>query len=128
MTNEEIVREVYAALNRDDIPALRPYFDSEVQRIEPEGFPMSGTYSGIDAMMKHFTEARNTWAEGTCQPEKIQIAGEKFVVYVKVHVRLKDRTDWIEGNVVDGFIVRNGKIIFMRTFTDSRKALEWAEI
>ena len=128
MTNESIVREVYALLNSDDIPALRQYFDPEVERIEPEGFPMSGTYKGIEAMMKHFSTARATWAEGTCKPEKILNAGDKYVVFVKVHVRLKDRSDWIEGNIADGFIVRNGKIIFMRTFIDSQKALEWAEI
>ena len=128
MTNESIVREVYALLNSDDIPALRQYFDPEVERIEPEGFPMSGTYKGIEAMMKHFSTARATWAEGTCKPEKILNTGDKYVVFVKVHVRLKDRSDWIEGNIADGFIVRNGKIIFMRTFIDSQKALEWAGI
>lgn len=128
MTDEFIVRKVYELLNGGDIPSLRQYFDPGVERIEPEGFSMSGTYEGIEAMMKHFTTARATWAEGTCLPEKILNGGDKFVVFVKVHVRLKDRTEWIEGNVADGFIIRNGKIIFMRTFTDNQKALEWAEI
>ena len=89
---------------------------------------MSGTYRGLDAIEAHFKQARATWAEGACTPEKFEVNGDKVVANVHVRVRLKDKSDWIDGRVVDGFTFRNGKVIYFRTFTESKQALEWAGI
>jgi ketosteroid isomerase-like protein len=128
VTESEIVKEVYAALNRNDVPAALKYFDPEIERIEPEGFPMSGTYHGIEKFKELFIEARETWAEGSCEPERIITSGDKIVALVNVRVRLKNKTDWVEGRIADGFIFRNGKIILFKTFVKRDEALKWADI
>lgn len=48
----EILAQVYAALNRGDIPGVFAYFDPDIERIEPAG------------------KGRGTWAEGACEPER----------------------------------------------------------
>ena len=49
------------------------------------------------------------------QPERFVAAGDKVVVVAHVNVRLKDRTDWLEGRTGDVFTFRNGKVIEFRT-------------
>jgi uncharacterized protein len=129
MNNEiEILKQFYAAINRNDMPGITKHFDPQIVRIEPGGFPTAGTYRGIAEVQDHVTKGRGTWAEGTCEPEKFLNHGGKVVVYLHVRVRLKDSTDWIDGRIADGFVFREGKITQYLTFGERRDALQWAEI
>jgi len=122
----EVLREVYAGINRDDIPAVLKFFDPGVERIEPEGFPSAGTYRGHAEVAAHLSAGRESWAEGACEPERFVVEGGKIVVYLHVRVRLKNSSEWIEGRFADGFTFRNGKVMQMRTFAEAQQALEWA--
>ena len=124
----EALRAAYAALNRNDIPGFVKIFDPQIERIEPADFPMAGTYRGLAAVTEHVTKGRGTWAEGSCEPERFIVAGDKIVVIAHVHVRLKTETEWREGRIADVFTFRNGKAIQFRTFGDERQALEWAGV
>ena len=121
----EVVREIYAALNRNDIPAVIKAFDPQIERIEPDDW-LGGPYRGHEAVQLHFSQGRSTWAEGGCEPEQFFVAGNKIIVFLHVRVRLKDSTEWLDGRLADVFTFRNGKAIQMRTFDDQQEALEWA--
>ncbi len=122
----ETLREAYAALNRNDIPAMVKAFDPQIERIEPAEFPAGGTYHGLAAVKAHLSQSRGTWAEGSCEPQRFIVAGDKIVVFVYVRVRLKHEAEWREGRIADVFTLRNGKAIQFRTFADEQQALEWA--
>lgn len=124
----EILKQFFAAINRNDIQAVVRNFDPEIVRIEPEGFPTAGTYRGIPEVLEHVTKGRDTWAEGTCEPEKFLESGDKVVVYLHARVRLKDSTEWIGGRFADGFVFRSGKIAEYRSFGERVEALKWAGI
>jgi hypothetical protein len=124
----ETLREVYAAINRNDIPAIRKYLDPQIERIEPEGFPTAGVYRGYAEVEAHIAKGRTTWAEGRCEPERFIVAGDKIVVCLHVRVRLKNHTDWIDARIADGFVFQNGKVIQMRSFVETKDALAWAGI
>ncbi len=79
-------------------------------------------------MQAHLSQARATWAEGSCEPERFIVAGDKIVVFVSVRVRLQHNTEWIEVRLADVYTFRNGKAIQMRAFADRRQALEWAGV
>ena len=129
MNNEiEILKQFFAAINRNDLQSLTQYFDPQIVRIEPEGFPTAGTYRGIAEVQEIVTKGSGTWAEGTCEPEKFLTNGDKVVVYLHVRVRLKDSLDWIDGRFADGFVFRNGKITQYLSFGERRDALQWAGI
>ncbi len=129
MNNEvEVLKQFYATINRNDMQGITQYFDPQIVRIEPEGFPTSGTYRGIAEAQAHVAKGRGTWAEGTCEPERFLTNGDKAVVYLHVRVRLKDSLDWIDGRFADGFEFRAGKIIHYRTFGERQEALKWAGI
>ena len=129
MNNEiEVLEQFFAAINRNDMQSITTYFDPQIVRIEPEGFPTAGTYRGIAEVQAHITKGRGTWAEGTCEPEKFLTNGDKVVVYLHVRVRLKDSTDWVGGRFADGFVFRDGKITHYLSFGEQLDALKWAGI
>ena len=129
MNNErEVLKQFFAAINHNDMHGIPTYFDPQIVRIEPEGFPTAGTYRGIAEVQEHITKGRGTWAEGTCEPEEFFTQGDKVVVYLHARVRLKDSTDWIDGRFADGFVFRNGKITQYLSFGERLDALKWAGI
>lgn len=127
MTNEfETVRQAYAALNRGDVPAFIALFDPEVERVEH--FPSGTSCRGIDAFTAHVSQARATWAEGSCEPERLIAAGDNVVALVKVHVRLKHETERRDGQLADVFTFRNGRITKMHSFANRKRGLQWAGV
>ncbi len=124
----QALREAYAALNRNDIPAFVTIFDPQIERIEPDVSPGGGTYQGLAAVTAHLSKARGTWAEGSCEPERFMASGDRIIVFVYVRVRLKDETQWREGRIADVYTFRNGKAVQFRTFVDEVEAVEWAGV
>ena len=122
------LRETYAALNRNDILAAVKAFDPQIEWIEPAERLACGTFHGCPEVTAHLSQSRATWAEGSCEPERLVVAGDKIVVFVFVRVRLKDNVEWNEGRLADVYTFRNGKAIQMRSFADRRQALEWAGV
>ena len=74
-------------------------FDPAIVRVEPEGFPTSGTHRGIDEVLGHIIQGRGSWAEGTCTPEKFLVNGDKIVVYLHAWVRKHGATEWMGGTI-----------------------------
>ena len=120
------LKKAYDALNRNDIPAMTQSFDPQIEWSLPLGFPRGGTYQGLAAVEALLSESRARWAEGSCEPERFIVAGDRIIVFVHVHVRLQDETEWREGHVADVFTFRDGRAIQFCTFVDERQALEWA--
>ncbi len=122
------LKQFFQAVNRNDMEAMIKDFHPDIVRIEPEGFPTPGTYRGIGEVQEHVRKGRGTWAEGTCEPEKFLVSGDRAVVYLHARVRLQGATDWVEGRFADGFLFRNGKILQYLSFEERAEALHWAEM
>jgi ketosteroid isomerase-like protein len=127
-TEVEALKQFFAAINRNDMQAISKDFDPHIVRVEPEGFPTAGTYRGIAEVREHVRAGRGTWAEGSCEPEKFFVKGDKVVVYLYAWVRLKDAADWTGGRFADGFAFRKGKITEYLSFGERDEALKWAGI
>lgn len=124
----DALKHFYAAVNRNDMQAITRNFDPQIVQVEPEGFPTAGTYRGIAEVQEHVRTGRGTWAEGSCEPEKFLVKGERVVVYLYAWVRLKGASNWSGGRFADGFVFRNGKITEYYSFGERVRALEWAGI
>lgn len=124
----ESLKAAYAALNRNDMAGFVAIFDPQIERFEPPGFPLGERFHGIEAVTEHWRQARGNWAEGACQPRRFIAAGDKVVVFARVHVRLNGRTNWLDGDVFDVFTFRNGKAVQYVSFVDERAAMEFADV
>lgn len=122
----EALRDAYADLNRNDIPAFVKNFDLHVVWTEPSEFPGGGTYHGLAAVQAHFMKSRADWAEGTCEPQRFIAVGDKIIVFAHVHVRLKYEPEFREGDIADVYTFRDGRVIAGRVFAERREALAWA--
>jgi ketosteroid isomerase-like protein len=128
MNEVEVLKEAYAALNRNDVEGFVKDFDPDIERVEFEGTPMAGTFIGIDEVREHVIKGRSTWAEGSCEPERFVANGDMIIVLTHVRVRLKNQTEWLEGNTADVFTFRNGKITEFRTFSNEHETFEYAGV
>lgn len=121
------LREIYAALNAGDVDGFVANFDPQIERVEWPESPSMRSFHGIDAVKVHVSDGRGTWAEGGCHPERFMVAGDKIVVLVHVHVRLKEQIEFLDGRVADVFTWRDGKIVQFYSFTDEKAALEFVK-
>ena len=119
----ELLKAVYSAVNRNDVPSLVNYFHPEIEWTEPVGYPQPGTYRGHAEVIANISRGRNTWAEGQCEPERFLVSGDKVIVFLHVRVRLKDHTEWIDAHIADVYTFRNGRPIQMRSFANQQDAL-----
>lgn len=126
--NIELLTAFYDAIDRNDIAQATKDFDPGVVRVEPEGFPTSGTFHGIAQAREHLAAGRGSWAEGTCRPEGFFERDGKVVVYLHAWVRKKGATAWTGGRFADGFVMRDGRILEHRSFAERAQALAWAGI
>jgi uncharacterized protein len=124
----EALKEAYAAFNRNDIPATVKALDPQIEWTEPAEFAGGGTYHGHAGVQAYLSQSRGNWTEGSCEPERFIVAGDKIIVFVHVRVKLKDSMQWHERRLADVYTFRNGKAIQMRAFADRRQALEWAGV
>ena len=125
MSRIDALKETYAALNRNDIEAAVKPFDPEIDWIEPAEYTGGASCHGREAVAAHLAKARATWAEGTCEPERFDAAGDRIVVILYVHVRLKSEADFREGRHAAVYTFRDGCATEMRIFDDIPKAYEW---
>lgn len=127
-TCAEALTKFFASSKRNDMQAIIEDIDPMIVRVEPEGFPTAGTYRGIPEVQEHVRKGRETWAEGTCEPEQFLVNGDNVVVYLHARVRVHGRTDWLGGRFADGFVFREGKITEYRSFGERVDARKWAGI
>lgn len=118
----ETVKKIYSALNRNDISAYLQFFDEKIERFESFG----GRFHGLAELKINFTQGRDTWAEGSCEPETFTVVGHKVVVFVHVRVRQKNKTEWIDGHVTDVFTFQDTKVVEFYSFGDRQEGLKWA--
>jgi ketosteroid isomerase-like protein len=120
-----VLRDAYAAFNRNDIPAAVQNLDANIEWSEPAEFPGGGTYHGHSEVAGYLTQSRAPWAEGSSEPVQFIAHDNRIVVFVHAKFRAKDNPAWTETNLADVYTFRNGTPVAMRAFADRDAALAW---
>jgi len=79
-TAVQIVRAVYEAFGRGDIPAVLSHWHPDITWIESEGSPYAGTHTGPQAVVDGiFADLPVTWTGFTVTPDEYIDAGDTVV-------------------------------------------------
>lgn len=120
------IRGAYAAFNRGDFDAAVASLDPKIEWTEPAQFPGGGTYHGREAVKGYLRQSRSGWTEGSSNPERFIVAGDRIVVFVLARFIAKGSKEWHETKLADVYTIRGGKIVQMNAFADRAQALRWA--
>lgn len=122
-----LLRHAYAAFNRGDIDAAVAKLDPDINWQEPAEFPGGGAYHGRAAVAGYLANSRASWAEGASTPKKFIVHGDRVVVFVHAHFRVKGAATWNDVRLADVYTFHDGVPVAMRAFADRDMAVRWAE-
>jgi ketosteroid isomerase-like protein len=124
-TNKEIVEGVYASFAVGDVPAVLGAMDQNIQWAEAEGFPLSGTYVGPQAVLEGvFMRLGEIGDEFAAVPDKI-IAEDDTVVALG-HYSWKHKSSGAPAVVkmVHVWTVADGKLATFQQHVDTVRVRE----
>jgi ketosteroid isomerase-like protein len=119
--NVEVVRSLFAVLDRNDWGAALGLFDPEVEWSSTEG-----TFRGLEGVVSSVAEWLEPWEEHLIEAEEFAEAGDQVLAVVRLTGRGAGSGMEIDQRFFQVYAVRNGKIIRMVEFVTRNEALEAA--
>ena len=118
--NLEIVRGVYEAFARGDVPAVLAVLASDVSWTEAEGFPYGGTYSGPDAVLKNvFMKLGAEWEGFSAVPHEFVAQADTVVSLGQYSGKYNITGKTFSAPFAHVWSFRDGKVVRFRQYTDT---------
>lgn len=120
MSNLDLVRSVYDAFARGDIPAVLGFLSPDVEWTEAEGFPYGGTYTGPDAVLAGvFMRLGTEWEGFAAVPDEFIDGGDAVVALGKYSGTYKATGKSFQANFAHVWQVRAGKAVRFVQYVDT---------
>ncbi len=118
--NAEIIRDLYGAFDRDDLPAVLKVLDRDVVWIEAEGFPYGGSHEGPDAVVREVLEKLGTeWDDFNAVPRQFVAEGETVVALGEYSGRCKATGKRFSAPFAHVWTLRGGMVVKFQQHTDT---------
>ena len=121
----EVIEAHYAAGDRGDLPGMLADFAPDIVWTEAAGFPIGGTYFGIDAVRDNvFIGLAKDWDGWTVAVDELVVDGDTVVAlgtYTGVN-RATGRA--VSSRVSHIWRVRDGKAVKFEQITDTAEVLD----
>src|SRR5271157_4799391 len=118
----EVLKGVYAAFAKGDVPGVLGAFDGEIEWYEAEGMPYGGLHRGPEAVAQNvfgpITEDVENFA---VSPEEFIASGDTIATVVRYTGTGKATRKQLDVPVVHVWDVRAGKVVRFRQFIDTVK-------
>jgi ketosteroid isomerase-like protein len=119
-SNTELVRSLYDAFARGDVPTVLGAFAPDLNWTEAEGFPHGGTYTGPQAVLENvFKPLGSEWAPFAIAPERFIAEGDIVVSLGQYSGTYKASGKQFTAPYAHVWTVRDGKIARFQQFTDT---------
>ena len=120
----DIVRLVFAAVNREDIEATLAltHPDFEVS-VPPELSAEPDVYRGVDGMRRYWQSFRDAMAEIRFTPERIWDAGDAVVVALNVTAKGRQTAISVAQRPVTVWTMRDGKVLRVAVYASLAEGL-----
>ena len=123
----ELVRRAMEAWNREDLDALIPLSDPEVEFVSIFAGMEGRTYRGYDGLRRYFDDMRDTWSEFHREIEGVTDAGGgQVVVSFRLLGIARASGVPVDERVTTVFRLRDGRLHRMVVYRDRDEALEAA--
>jgi ketosteroid isomerase-like protein len=123
--SEELVRDVYEAFARGDVPAVLGAMAADMEWHEAEGMPYGGVYHGGEAVAQNvFGPITQDVVDFAVTAEEFIASGDAVAAVVRYTGTGKATGKKLDLPVVHVWKVRNGKAEQFRQFIDTAKFLE----
>ena len=118
--NSEIIRGLYAAFGRGDIPAVMQILAPDVRWTEAAGFPHGGTYAGPDAVLHNvIMKLGIEWQTFSVSPEEHVADGDTVVSLGIYNGVYKATGKKFTAPFAHVWTLRDGKVVRFRQHTDT---------
>ncbi len=125
-TNTDIVKGLYAAFGKGDVPAVLGAFDPGIQWNEAEGFLYAGgnPYVGPQAVAEGVFQRLGADVDGfTLSPEHFIDGGDTIVVEGRYRGTMKSTGRRVDAQFAHIWHLRDGKVVRFQQYTDTK---QWA--
>jgi ketosteroid isomerase-like protein len=126
--NVQILKDVYAAAERDDIPSVIAAFDANIEWREAEGHPYQPDgkpWFGADTVRQNlFTNLESEWDGFTVSPHTFHDAGDTVVVecrYSGVH-NVTGKS--LDAQACHVWTLSNGKVTRFQQYVDTAQLFD----
>ena len=121
MGNADIIRGLYEAFGRGDIPGVLAALDENIEWTEADGFPYGGTYRGHQAVLEGvFMKLGTEWEGWTAEPHTIVDGGGDEVVSLGTYTGKYLATGKsISVPYAHAWTLKNGKAVRFQQYTDT---------
>jgi|SRR5271169_4160289 len=123
--NVELVKGIYAAFGRGDVPAVLGAFTEDIEWFEAEGMPYGGLHRGPEAVAQKVFGPITEDVEGfAVTPEELIGSGATVAAVVRYTGTGKATGKALDVPAVHVWEIRDGKLARFRQFIDTVKYAE----
>jgi uncharacterized protein len=123
--NIEVVRGLYEAFGRGDVPGVLGGMTDDMEWHEAEGMPYGGVYHGGDEIAQNvFGPIVDDIPDFAVTPEEFIASGSTVAVVVRYSGTAKETGNTLNLPAVHVWDVRDGKVARFRQFIDTVKFSE----
>jgi ketosteroid isomerase-like protein len=88
-SSEDLIRGLYAAFGRGDVPAVLALLDEDIEWPAPANLPHGGDFRGREAFGGFFQGIGERWEPLEVDLEALVSSGDRVVALVRAHGRLR---------------------------------------
>jgi uncharacterized protein len=118
--NGAVISGIYAAFAKGDVPAVLGALDAQIEWREADGFPISGTFVGPDAVLNGvFMQLGNIWDGFSVTPDEVVASGERVVGLGHYAGTNKKTGKAFRVPFAHAFRMKDGKVTHFQQYTDT---------
>ena len=106
----EVVRRLYEAWGRADMPGPLECFHDDVEYVNPPGAIEPGTRTGVAEFARAGEKLLDAWEFWRAEPQDMRAEGDRVAVLVRYRARGRGSGAEIEGSESALFTFRDGKV------------------
>lgn len=124
--NTNLIKEVYAAFGRGDVPGILGMLTDDIEwnHPRPDQIPWGGQRVGHEEVTGFFVALGQTIDVEQFEPQRFHADGDTVIVFGRERMRAKATGRNYDAEWAHEFVIRDGKIAKFSEYTDTASIIE----